>query len=140
MRLIILFLLTSVLSYSQQSELIDLKVTITNIKEIKGDIKIKVFNNPDSFPRKGKPYKIYSQKVRTKIVTVVLKDYTKGKYAISIYHDVNSDHECNMNFLGIPTESFAFSRNFKPKLSGPTFEDCYIDANKDTSIEIKLID
>ena len=117
-----------------------MKITVTNIQDVKGDIKIKVFNNPDSFPRNGKPYKVYTQQVTAKIVTVVLKGYKKGKYAISIYHDVNSDNECNMNFLGIPTESFAFSRNFKPKFSGPTFEDCYIDANKDTSIEIKLID
>jgi len=140
MKLIILFFLTSFLSYSQQSELIDLKITITNIKDVKGNMIIKLFNNPDSFPRKGKPYKVYSEKVKTNIVSVVLKDLKKGEYAISLYHDVNSDNECNMNFLGIPTESFGFSRNFKPKLSGPSFEDCYIDANQDMSIKIELID
>jgi len=140
MKLIILFFLTSFLSYPQQSELINLKIAITNIQEVKGNMIIKIFNNSDSFPRKGKPYKVYSQKVTTKIVSVVLKDLKKGKYAISLYHDVNSDNECNMNFLGIPTESFGFSRNFNPKLSAPSFEDCYIDANQDRSIKIELID
>ena len=117
MKLIIVLLL-SFLPYPQQSELIDLKITITNIKDIEGNLIIKLFNNPDSFPRKGKPLKVYSQKVTSNIVSVVLKDLKKGKYAISLYHDVNADNECNMNFLGIPTESFGFSRNFKPKLSG----------------------
>jgi len=140
MKLLILLCLISFSVYSQRPELIDLKVTITNINDIKGNMIIKLFNNPDSFPRKGKPYKVYSEKVTTNIVSVVLMDLRKGEYAISIYHDENADDECNMNFLGIPTESFGFSRNFRPKLSGPTFEDCYIDANQDVSINIELID
>ena len=139
MKFIILFLLTFFSAYPQQPELIDLRITITNIEVVKGNIKIKVFNNPESFPRKGKPYKSYSEKVSDKVVSVVLKDLKKGKYAISLYHDVNSDNECNMNFLGMPTESFGFSKNFKPKLSAPSFEDCYINANQDMSIKIELI-
>ena len=140
MKLIILFFFASFLSYPQQSELINIKITVTNIKDVKGDLIIKIFNDPDSFPRKGKPFKVYSHKVTAKTVSVVLKDLEKGKYAISLYHDVNSDNECNMNFLGIPTESFGFSRNYNPKFSSPSFDDCYINANRDMSIAVELID
>ncbi len=140
MKLFVLFFLSSFLFYPQQAELKNLKVTITNIKVVKGNLIIKIFNNPESFPRNGKPYKVYSKKVTSKVVSVVLKDLKKGKYAISLYHDANADNECNMNFLGIPTESFGFSRNFKPTFSGPSFDDCSIDLKQDMSIKIELID
>ena len=99
MKLLILLCLISFSAYSQRPELIDLKVTITNINDIKGNMIIKLLNNTDSFPMKGKPYRVYSEKVTTNIVSVVLKDLRKGEYAIQLYHDENSDDECNMNFF-----------------------------------------
>ncbi len=115
-------------------------LTVTNIELAEGDMIIRVFNNPSSFPRSGKPYKTYKVKVTNKTFITTLKDLEKGKYAISIYHDVNSDNICNMNFLGVPVEAYGFSKNFKPKLSAPSFSDCSFDAMQDVSINIELID
>ena len=71
-------------------------------------------------------------------VEFTFKDVPKGDYAISIYHDVNADKECNMNFIGIPKEPYGFSNNFRPKFAKPTFNDCKIELSTDKSITIKL--
>jgi len=67
------------------------------------------------------------------------KDLPDGEYAVAIFHDKNSDKICNTNFLGIPKEGYGFSKNFKPRLSSPSFNDCKIDLNSNMSITIKLI-
>ena len=127
-------------SLIQPKELVNIKLQVTNIENPKGVMVIRVFNNPSSFPRGANPYKIYKVKVTSKTFITNLKGLEKNTYAISIYHDVNSDNTCNLNFFGMPIERFGFSKNFKPKLSAPSFNDCSIDVKQDISITIELID
>ncbi len=126
-------------TYAEGPNTHDLKITITNIKDIKGSIKLGIFNNENSFLIAGKEYKSASKKVTANDVTFVLSDLPKGAYAISLFHDINSDNKCNLNFIVIPVEPYAFSKNFKPKFSKPKFKDCDIYLDKDQSISIKLI-
>ena len=65
-----------------------------------------------------------------------------GVYAIKLYHDENSNNECDMNLLGIPTEKFVFSNNPSIGLSGePSYDECKFTISlKDiASITIDLI-
>jgi uncharacterized protein (DUF2141 family) len=124
---------------SSNAEKFDLKVTVTNIKTQKGRVEIGLFNDEKTFLVKGKEYRTYSKVVTNDTIVFVLTDLTKADYAVSLYHDINSDKECNLNFLGIPVEPYGFSNNFKPKLSKPSFNDCKIEMNNNRSIMIKLI-
>ena len=54
---------------------------------------------------------------------VKLRDIPPGEYAIMTYQDVNSNDKTDSNFLGIPTEPYGFSRNARPFLSKPSFDD-----------------
>lgn len=117
----------------------ELTVQITNIKILKGEIIIGVFNTDVDFLKEGVAIKNYSIPVNKNSETLVIKDLPKGDYAISLYHDENSDNECNRNFLGIPKEGYGFSNNVKPKFSAPSFKDCKFSLVKDHSLEIKLI-
>jgi uncharacterized protein (DUF2141 family) len=66
----------------------------------------------------------------------------EGTFAIKTYHDENSNNECDMNLLGIPTEKFGFSNNPSIGLSGePSYDECKFTISlKDTaSITIDLI-
>ena len=83
--------------------------------------------------------KNYTIKINESTETIIISDLPKGEYAISLYHDENSDNECNRNFLGIPKEGYGFSNNVKPKFSAPTFEDCKFSLSSDRTIDIKLI-
>lgn len=140
MRILFLLLFSVFCGDSLQTETVDLKISVTNIHTLKGSIEMGVFNNSQSFLHKGKEYKTYSQKVTNDTMVFLLNGFKKDNYAISIYHDVNSDDECNLSFWGIPVEPYGFSRNFKPKLSKPSFNDCKINASQDMPLFIGLID
>ena len=122
-----------------EEETAEIQIVVTNINTMKGSVEVGVFNKPKWFLRKGKEYKTYSQKVTNDTMVIVLKGLKKDDYAISIYHDVNSDNECNLNFLGIPVEPYGFSRNFKPKLSKPSFNDCKINTSQKMPVFIALL-
>ena len=139
MRFIFLLLLSIICSASQQTETVDLKILVTNIHTQKGTIEVGVFNNPKSFLKKGSEYKTYSQIVNKDTMIFLLNGFEKNNYAISIYHDINSDNECNLGFLGIPIEPYGFSKNFKPKFSKPSFDNCKINAYQNMPIIIGLI-
>tara|TARA_R110002050_G_scaffold54521_3_gene123256 strand:- start:397 stop:813 length:417 start_codon:yes stop_codon:yes gene_type:complete len=134
-----LIILLSLLFISPSSEKKVLTLNITNIETIKGTIEIGIFNTNERFLEEGQAYKTTSVKVTADKHTVVFKDLPPGNYAVSMYHDVNADGECNRNFMGIPKEPYGFSNNFRPRFSAPTFKDCEftLDSNKTLKIELK---
>ena len=138
--ILLLFFFYSIYGNSPQTETFDLTIMVTNINTLEGSIEMGVFNNSKAFLHKGKEYKTYTRKVTNDTIIFILKDYKKDNYAISIFHDINSDHECNLGFLGIPKEPYGFSKNFRPKLSKPSFDDCKINVYQDMLISIGLID
>lgn len=137
MNIILLFI--ALFSGISSHENPELTVNISNIKSLKGEIIIGVFNTNKDFLKDGVAIQNYSIKVNGTTETIVIKDLPKGEYAISLYHDENSDNECNRNFLGIPKEGYGFSNNVKPKFSAPSYEDCKFSLLKDHSLKIKLI-
>ena len=132
--LFIIFFLSSVNVFSQH----DLTVKIPNIPFLKGHMQIGLYNNAKDFPKVGKEYKRFYFKVTNWKMTYTIKNLAKGKYAVAIFYDKNSDKVCNRNFLGIPTEKYGFSNDIKPVLSAPSFEDTKIVLDQDKTIQIKL--
>lgn len=116
-----------------------LTVEIPNAKEVKGEIQISVFNDPNSFLKEGKEFKIYRFKVTNLIDKYEINGLPRGNYALIVYHDKNNNQKMDRSFLGIPQEAYGFSKNFKPKLSGPDFKDCSIQLTQDRLITIELL-
>lgn len=134
-----LILLFTLFFINAPSKTKDLTLTISNIKHIEGSIEIGLFNDGERFLEKGQAFRSVSVEVKSDSEIVVIKDLPKGTYAISLYHDKNSNGICDRNFFGIPKEPYAFSNNFKPKFSAPTFKNCEFDLTLDHSMEIRLI-
>lgn len=122
-----------------QTQTQTLTVTVHNIENVKGTLEIGLFNSDERFLEEGQAYKSISVEVNSSSETIVIKDLPSGTYAISLFHDLNDDKVCNQNFFGIPKEPYAFSNNFKPKLSAPSFEDCQFNLTADKSLKIELI-
>jgi len=144
MKSLILILFTT-FGLSNQStlfaqETFDVKVIVTNINSQKGKVRLGVFNSSKTFLDQGKEYKTYSESPDGKTLTFYLNDFTKGEYAISLYHDINSDNKCNLSFLLRPSEPYGFSNNVKLKLFKPDFEDCKILVDGDKTVRIELIE
>lgn len=134
--LIIYYLLASSFLVNDTPQL---TVEIQNIQLHKGKIIVGVYDTDKDFLKEGLAIKIYEINVDQTTESIVIKDLPKGDYAISLYHDENSDNKCNRNFLGIPKEGYGFSNNIKPKFSAPTYEDCKFSFVNDLKLDIKLI-
>lgn len=123
---------------SVQAQICTLTVKINGISDINGNIRIGLYNNAEKFPDVGGEYKVYKFNVTATAMTYSIS-LPQGTYALALFHDENSDGECNTNWLGIPTEGYGFSNNVKPVISAPSFDDVKITVNKNMTISIDLI-
>ena len=136
----ILFILAFILFCSfSRSQTSTLTIKVSGINEIKGQIHFALYNNNDVFLEEGGEYKKAVINVKGSTVTYTFSNLPKGWYAAAIFLDVNSDGECNRNFLGIPTEPYGFSNNVTPSIMAPSFDDCKVLVNGNTTISIKPI-
>lgn len=115
-----------------------LKITVTNINHLEGNIQVSLYNSKASFIKPGKEYKTMIKEVKAGTETFTFNDLPAGEYAVALYHDENGDGKCNTNMLGIPKEGYAFSRNFIPKFSAPKFEDTKFKQEQGTNMVIKM--
>ena len=138
MRLIFsIFMLVCVgISFAQKQY--SLTVKVTGIENYNGEIELALYKDPKKFAKVGQTYRLVRMKPDNSTLTYEFKNLDQGKYAVCLFHDENNNKICDKNFLGIPTEAYAFSNNIRPRFSVPTFEECstYLDKNKTISIKI----
>jgi uncharacterized protein (DUF2141 family) len=121
------------------SQTVKLDLTVNNIKKVSGVVVISIYNDENSFPIDGREFRKLSVEVSASTAWCTINKLPKGKYAIAIFHDQNADGICNLGLFGVPKEGFGFSKNYRPKLKAPTFDDCKIELLEDMAITINLI-
>ena len=62
----------------------------------------------------------------------------KGEYALALFQDLNQDKKLNTNFIGYPTEPFAFSNSASAKFGPPKWKDAVFILEDDRIMEIKF--
>ncbi|WP_163718569.1 DUF2141 domain-containing protein [Mangrovibacterium lignilyticum] len=128
-----------VLTQSSYAQTPMLKLVVPNFESIQGDLQVSVFNSEKSFLKEHEEYRIYRFKIEKDSIEFTIDDLPKGKYAMIIFHDKNSNKDLDRSFLGIPKEGYGFSNNIRPHLSAPDFQDCSIALDNDTKVEIELL-
>ncbi len=114
-------------------------VKISGIKDIKGLMSIGLYSDEKRFPDKGKEYKGIDVKVTDQTVVYTFKDVPFGTYAIAIFHDTNSNTKLDKNFLGIPKEGYAFSKNVFGALGlPPSFKNASFNLSGNKTVKIKM--
>jgi len=135
--LVLGLLLLPVLSAYGQSG--SITVEVTGINEIEGQISIGLHSDESSFPNKGKVFKGAKVRVTGNTVSYTFEDVPFGNYAIGIYHDSNANGMLDKNFMGIPTEGYAFSNNrFGMFGKPPTFRDASFEVKGPETIRITV--
>jgi len=115
-----------------------IEVTVKNIKEPKGSIRVGLFNQDEDFLKKAIDGKVV--KATGTEVTVVFENLKAGEYAVSIIHDENDNGELDSNFMGIPKEGFAFGNNAAGMFGPPDFKQAKMKVESEpVKQEIKLI-
>jgi len=111
-----LFILFSALAFGQTS----LTITVKNIREPKGTIRVGLYNKEEDFLKK-----IYQGKLVKAVgteVTVVFDSLPPGEYGISIVHDENENEVLDANKFGIPKEGYCFGNNALGKFGPPSYD------------------
>lgn len=105
-----------------------IRIVIKGIDETKGTIKLALCNSEESYS--GEAFKKYSIVVDKDSLIIEMNDIPFGKYAFKLFHDVDNNGILNKNFLGIPTEDYAFSNNAKGMFGPASYEDAVFELNK----------
>ena len=113
-----------------------LVVKVNEIKEVKGSLKYAVYDHSEKFLKEALAFGDASIKGNSVVFTV--DGLEKGFYAVSIYQDENGNGKLDANFIGIPSEPYAFSNNARGKFGPPSFEDCRFELRESTEIIIQL--
>jgi uncharacterized protein (DUF2141 family) len=116
-----------------------LTVKLIGIENTNGQVEIALYNDENLFPEVGKTLHMIRVKPEGKEVVYEFKNLKAGEYAIATFHDENDDKVCNTNLIGVPTEAFAFSKDFRPFLSAPDFEDCSFKLSQNMEITIEMV-
>lgn len=119
-----------------------LEIRVTNVENASGTIYVAVQDAAENWLDSDpaiKPFRDAKQQVSsTDDVLISLADLPPGKYAVSVFHDLDGDAELATNFIGFPKEPFGFSAPMG-KFGPPKFEEAAVDfSGEDTSVDVKL--
>jgi uncharacterized protein (DUF2141 family) len=122
-----LFPILAVLLVFQASAQATLEVTVKNIKEPKGNIRVGLFSSEKDFLKNAVEGKVV--KATGTEITVVFEDLKAGDYGLSVIHDENENGELDSNMMGIPKEGFAFGNNAMGMFGPPDFQKAKVTVN-----------
>lgn len=116
-------------------------VKITNITIIEGHIHIGLYDDPEVYLLEGKELLITKSLVTNNEMIIPIHSLAAGDYAISLFHDINSNGEIEKNVFGIPKEPYGFSLNYRPLFRAPKYSECSFNYDgKRIEIDIILLD
>lgn len=130
MKIIFLFTLISFLGMSPSPKN-QLTIEFKGMSSDKGQVLVKIVNEKDE---KFSGHKI---KVKDKKAILVV-EVPQGSYAVSAFHDANSDDKLNTNAVGLPIEKYGFSNDARGWFGPPDLEDQLVEINRSTKIKITL--
>lgn len=107
----------------------------------KGQLAFLIFDSADGFP--GNPSKSFRHGFLDQDASlndIDLGELPKGRYAVSLYLDLNGNKKLDTGWLGIPKEPVGASRNPRSRMGPPRFADCVINmTGEDQTLEIKMV-
>ncbi|SMB91399.1 conserved hypothetical protein [Hymenobacter roseosalivarius DSM 11622] len=99
--------------------------SVANLRNARGTCYVSLYNRKEGFPGKKS---VATQKVQltAKECVFIFDKLPKGDYAIAAYHDENNNGRLDTNFIGLPTEGYAFSNNPRATMGPPSFAEAKI--------------
>ena len=122
------------LLFAGNSNAADLIVNIFGLRNDKGDVHIALYDNPKVFPSSDYMLREVKRRITNRKIEYRFTNLPSGYYALATYHDENGNDSFDTNFLGLPTEGYAFSNDAQAYLGPPSFLDAQIALKLEGSI------
>lgn len=105
----------------------DLVVTLGGETAPPGTVRCALFSSAEGFP--GDPQRAAATAKAAAGPSPVCRfpDVAPGRYAVSVVHDRNDSLGLDTNLVGIPQEPWGVSRDARPGLRAPRFDEAAID-------------
>ncbi len=128
------------LSAPAESSATELVVRVSGVQSNTGEVGCALHAGSGEFPMGNSRVVQVWHPADTRGVVCRFANVRPGAYAVSVSHDLNGNRRTDTNFLGIPTESWGVSRNVRPSMRAPTFEEARIEvtAGGVTTIEVRV--
>jgi uncharacterized protein (DUF2141 family) len=125
-------LLTASFAFSQ----VTINVEVNGLKNNKGQVMIGIYNSDKTFLEKT--FRGNVALIKKNKATATFANMPAGEYAISVFHDENSNGKLDVNFMGIPKEEYAASNGAKGFMGPPKYTDAMFKVNENKTVLIKL--
>ena len=114
-----------------------LKITVNNIKNIKGKLQVCLTDKKEDFLKQCEYAKTVA--VRNNTISLKIANIKTGVYSVSLFHDENNNGVLDTKGLfGIPSEPYGFSNNPRTTFGTPSYKNCTFLIDGDKQIYIKL--
>ena len=127
---------SGIFTTNAQEETFQITVFINGLDSNEGQVLIALHNEKAQFLKTA--FKNAITKITNKKVMYTFKKIPVGEYAISVFHDKNSNNKMDVNFLGIPKEAYGCSNNAKGFMGPPKYEDAKFQLTKNSTIRIQI--
>jgi uncharacterized protein (DUF2141 family) len=98
-------------------------VEVVGLHSDKGQVLCALYSSRDGFPKQSeKALARVSSGIAQKQAVCEFSGIAPGTYAISVFHDENSNGKLDTKFMGIPREGVGASNNAKGHFGPPKFE------------------
>jgi len=118
-----------------------LTIKVEQLRNSKGIVQFALYNKEGSIPDESykKCYKILKAEIANGSSTITFHDIPKGKYAVNILHDENSNGKIEKGFI-MPIEGIGFSNYQTIGLSNrPNFEKASFILNSNKVLMIRMV-
>ena len=101
----------------------DLTIHVGNVLPAGGVLRMGLYNEALYPDDESKPIAVADVAAMAPDTVITLHNIPPGIYAIQAFQDINSNNKMDTTWIGLPLEPFGFSRDAKPFLSKPGFDD-----------------
>jgi uncharacterized protein (DUF2141 family) len=130
------FLTLCAISASSRAQ--SITVVVENVEVAEGQLMLQIMQGETEFAGTDEPVAAVMARAQTGAMHFSLGDLPGGDYAIRVMHDRNGNGELDSNFVGMPTEPWAFSNNASGNFGPPTWDDVKFSLQADTVQSIRL--
>jgi uncharacterized protein (DUF2141 family) len=110
------------LTQAQQSAPNLIHVEISGLRNDKGQVVCALHSSADGFPKNDQKAVGHAKSpISNGHAVCEFPDIKEGTYAVSVFHDENSNGKLDTNFMGIPREGVGASNNAKGHFGPPKF-------------------
>jgi uncharacterized protein (DUF2141 family) len=110
----------------------DLEVRVSGLSAPLGRVGCSLFAEAKGFPMDTSGARVQWHDADAKGITCRFTGLPEGSYALAVVHDRNGNQRVDTNFVGLPTEPWGVSKNLRPTLRAPSFEEASFRLGGDT--------